>query len=54
MPVEQVIYDLEFNHRQTSVPYFAGHGGVTSPDGYITTSIPTGWRPRLGFCDKKA
>jgi len=47
MPVEQVTYDLEFNHRQASVPYFAGHGGVTSPDGYITTSIPTGWRPDL-------
>jgi hypothetical protein len=47
MPVEQVTYDLEFNHRQASVPYFNGHGGVTSPDGYITTSIPTGWRPDL-------
>ena len=43
MPVEQVTYDLEFNHRQASVPYFAGHGGVTSPDGYITTPTPTGW-----------
>ena len=47
MPVEQVTYDLEFNHRQASVPYFAGHGGVTSPDGYITTSTPTGWRADL-------
>jgi hypothetical protein len=44
-PVEQVTNGLECNHRQASVPYFAGHGGVTSPDGYITTSIPTGWRP---------
>ncbi|HSY23628.1 MAG TPA: hypothetical protein VK841_15985, partial [Polyangiaceae bacterium] len=47
MPVEQVTYDLEFNHREASVPYFAGHGGVTSPDGYITTPIPSGWRPDL-------
>jgi hypothetical protein len=47
MPVEQVTYDLEFNHRQASVPYFAGHGGVTSPDGYITTATPTGWRADL-------
>jgi opacity protein-like surface antigen len=47
MPNEQVTYDLEFNHRQASVPYFAGHGGVTSPDGFITTPTPPGWRPDL-------
>jgi len=47
MPTEQTTYGLEFNHRQASVPYFAGHGGVTSPDGYITTSVPAGWRPDL-------
>ncbi len=47
MPNEQVTYDLEFNRRAASVPYFAGHGGVTSPDGYITTPIPKGWRPDL-------
>jgi hypothetical protein len=29
------------------VPYFAGHGGVTSPDGYFTTATPPGWRPDL-------
>jgi|HubBroStandDraft_2_1064218.scaffolds.fasta_scaffold09436_3 hypothetical protein len=53
MPVEQVTYDLEFNHRQASVPYFAGHGGVTSPDGYITTSIPNGWRADLSKNDSR-
>ena len=47
MPTEQITYDLEINHREASVPYFAGHGGVTSPDGYITTQTPTGWRPDL-------
>jgi hypothetical protein len=47
MPNEQVTYDLEFSRRAASVPYFAGHGGVTSPDGYITTNVPTGWRPDL-------
>jgi opacity protein-like surface antigen len=47
MPNEQVTYDLEINHRASSTPYFAGHGGVTSPDGYITTNTPTGWRPDL-------
>jgi hypothetical protein len=47
MPIEQVTYSVEWNHRGANVPYFAGHGGVTSPDGYITTAIPTGWRPDL-------
>jgi hypothetical protein len=26
-------------HRHADVPYFAGHGGVTSPDGYNTTPL---------------
>jgi hypothetical protein len=47
MPDEQQTWNLEVNHRQSSVPYFAGHGGVTSPDGYSTTSTPAGWTPDL-------
>jgi hypothetical protein len=47
MPNEQITYDLEVNNRVSSVPYFAGHGGVTSPDGYFTTPSPPGWRPDL-------
>jgi hypothetical protein len=47
MPDEQQTWDIEINHRQASVPYFAGHGGVTSPDGYITTPVPNGWKPDL-------
>jgi hypothetical protein len=47
MPIEQLTFDIEWNHRQSSVPFFAGHGGVTSPDGYITTGVPGGWRPDL-------
>jgi hypothetical protein len=47
MPNEQVTYDLEVNRRASNIPYFSGHGGVTSPDGYITTPSPTGWRPDL-------
>ncbi|HEY8039378.1 MAG TPA: hypothetical protein VIF15_06270, partial [Polyangiaceae bacterium] len=47
MPDELTTWDLEFNHRQSVDPYFAGHGGVTSPDGYITTAVPAGWRPDL-------
>ena len=47
MPDEHTTWDIEVNHRQASVPYFAGHGGVTSPDGYTTTTTPKGWRPDL-------
>jgi hypothetical protein len=54
MPDEAVTVGLEFNHRHTSVPYFAGHGGVTSPDGYITTNTPAGWRPDLSQDDTRA
>jgi hypothetical protein len=53
MPVEQVTYGLEFNHRKASVPYFAGHGGVSSPDGYVTTIVPAGWRPDLSDNDDR-
>ena len=47
MPNEQETWEIELLHRQASVPYFAGHGGVTSPDGYVTTPVPSGWRPDL-------
>jgi hypothetical protein len=47
MPNEQVTYDVEVNRRAANIPYFAGHGGITSPDGYFTTTSPTGWRPDL-------
>jgi opacity protein-like surface antigen len=53
MPNEQITWDLEYNHRQSSVPFFAGHGGVTSPDGYVTTAIPAGWRPDLVKADDR-
>jgi Putative beta-barrel porin-2, OmpL-like. bbp2 len=53
MPIEQLTYDLEVNSRNSSVPYFAGHGGVTSPDGYITTATPPGWRPDLVKSDNR-
>jgi hypothetical protein len=53
MPNELVTYDIEVNHRESSVPYFAGHGGVTSPDGYVTTTLPAGWRPNLVKADNR-
>lgn len=45
MPDENQTWRIELVHRETSVPYFAGPGGVTSPDGYITTPVPAGWIP---------
>jgi hypothetical protein len=46
MPDENITYRCEYNHRWASVPYFAGPGGVTSPDGWNTTDN-TGFRPDL-------
>ncbi len=47
MPDQSLTVRIEYVHRQASVPYFAGHGGVTSPTGYTTTPLPTGWTPDL-------
>jgi len=43
MPNDLLTFRVELVHREADVPYFAGPGGVTSPDGYNTTSLPTGW-----------
>jgi opacity protein-like surface antigen len=53
MPNELITYDIEYNHRQADQNYFAGHGGVTSPDGYSTTALPPGWRPDLVKSDSR-
>jgi hypothetical protein len=34
MPNEQMTLGLEYVTRHTNVPYFSGHGGVTSPNGW--------------------
>jgi hypothetical protein len=34
MPNEYVTYGIEFVTRHTSIPYFSGRGGVTSPNGW--------------------
>lgn len=47
MPNEHITFRLEYVHRESSVPYFAGHGGVTSPSGYTTTGLTPGWTPDL-------
>ena len=47
MPNQSIEFKMEYVHRHSSVPYFAGPGGVTSPTGYTTTPIPAGWAPDL-------
>jgi hypothetical protein len=58
MPTENLTWRLEVVHRESSVPYFNGPGGVTGPDGYkvggvydpdsqIKTLVPAGWAPDL-------
>jgi hypothetical protein len=47
MPNQSITFRIEFVHRESSVPYFAGAGGVTSPTGYTTSSLPINWKPDL-------
>jgi hypothetical protein len=47
MPNQSFTFRLEFVHREASVPYFAGRGGVTSPSGFSTTAPDPNWRPDL-------
>jgi hypothetical protein len=57
-PSDYITFRLEFSYHNSSVPYYAGRGGVTGPDGYkcgginnpdgvISTCVPTGWTPDL-------
>ncbi len=47
MPNQSITFRLEFVYRNSSVPYFAGKGGVTSQTGYSTTLLDPNWRPDL-------
>ena len=48
LPNQNMEFRVEYVHRQADNPYWAGHGGVTSPSGYTTTPVPaTGWAPDL-------
>ncbi len=47
MPNQSLLFRIEYVHRHSNVPYFAGRGGVTSPDGYSTTPLTPDWRPDL-------
>ena len=44
MPNEYLTFGVEFVTRHTDVPYFSGHGGVTSPNGWnAPIGNPTGY-----------
>jgi hypothetical protein len=47
MPNQHILFRLELVHRESSVGYFAGHGGVTSPSGYTYTPLTPTWAPDL-------
>jgi hypothetical protein len=47
MPNDFLTFRIEVVHREADVPYFAGPGGVTSPDGYNNTPLPANWIPDL-------
>jgi hypothetical protein len=49
MPNQFYTLRFEFIHRESSVPYFAGHGGVTPPGGNqgAPGSLVDGWSPDL-------
>jgi hypothetical protein len=47
MPNQSISFRIEYVHRESSIPYFAGAGGVTSPTGYTTTPLPPNWVPDL-------
>jgi hypothetical protein len=47
LPTQVTTFRVELVHRRSGIPYFAGHGGVTSQTG-LTTSVPDAtWRPDL-------
>jgi hypothetical protein len=63
-PTENLTFRLEVSHHNADVPYYAGSGGVTGPDGYkcgglydpdgaIRTCAPTGWTPDLVNAETK-
>ncbi len=47
LPSKNFAFRVEYVFRHSNIPYFAGPGGVTSPNGYTTTPLPPDWRPDL-------
>lgn len=48
MPNDHVTLRFEYGYRDANIPYFSGHGGTTSPSGWISGPITLNtWRPDL-------
>jgi len=47
MPNDFYTLRLEYTYRKSNVPYFAGSGGTTSPDGWQNTPVVGNWMPDL-------
>lgn len=52
MPNDHYTFRVEYAHRNGNVPYYAGRGGTTSPDGWIDTPVGN-WRPDLQKSDNR-
>lgn len=52
MPNQFCTFRLEYGFRKSNLPYFAGSGGTTSPDGWADTPI-NNWRPDLRKSDSR-
>lgn len=55
VPQEHITFRFEYNHREASVPYFTGHGGVTPPGGNqgAPGSAVDGWAPDLDKAENR-
>jgi hypothetical protein len=53
MPTQGMTLRAEWVHREASVPYFAGPGGVTSQNGMSTAPLDPTWRPDLVKSESK-
>ena len=53
MPDQFVTFRAEYNHREADVPYFAGHGGITSQNGQNNTAQDPNWTPDLVKSDDR-
>lgn len=47
MPNQSITFRIEYVYRNSSVPYFAGQGGVTSQTGFSNVPLDPNWRPDL-------
>jgi hypothetical protein len=47
MPSQYMTWRIEFNHRESDTPYFAGPGGVTGSNGNNNTAPTADWTPNL-------